>query len=100
MSMFTAHSEVSSAVRCWRPTRATETSTELFDLERESFSLIFPGTGHTICVTFTVIEGHPDVMRAHSTNWRCEHEPNGIFFKNDCRNFYRRLKQLGCVERK
>ncbi|MGF6641742.1 hypothetical protein [Paraburkholderia sp. MM6662-R1] len=54
-----------------------------------------PCKGHTISVSFCPVEGHPEWMRVHSTNWRCEDEPNGIYTRAECRAFWRRLVEAG-----
>lgn len=91
------HYNASRLVRYWdaKPIVAGLVHPTEFGPEGESFRLQFPGGGYVVRVVFSKLDNHPDKMRVRSTNWRCEHEPNGIYRIEDARLFYARLIQAG-----
>lgn len=66
-------------------------------LEEQTFSLEYPKeySAWRIAIHFTKIEGREDVMWVRSTNWRCEHEPNGAMKIEAARRLYQRLVATG-----
>jgi hypothetical protein len=92
-----SHSQHSSLVRNWR---AKETHNWVDTdgwVEGEYHALRSPADGYLVRVSFAKYENHPEHTRVRSTNWRCEHEPNGIFSTTDARKFYRTLLEAGFV---
>jgi hypothetical protein len=57
-----------------------------------------PFEGYAVRVSFSTFDDQPDHIRIRSTNWRCEHEPNGVYSKEDARKFYRKLLDAGFVK--
>jgi len=66
--------------------------------EGKAHTLKSPHEGYVISVTFRKYPKHPEYTRVRSVNWRCEHEPNGVYLTTDARMFYRKLKDAGFVE--
>ena len=91
------HSKASNLVRFWRAPVVGNYMNFTDDMDRPGFTLRFPGQGYEIAVYFRHVKDHPELMRIRSTNWRCEHEPNGIFRIEDCRRFYKTLVKEGFV---
>jgi hypothetical protein len=91
------HGEHSRMVRAWNPTHK---ALPFGDMPREgaTHALRSPASGYVVQVRFTELPERPDEMIVRSTNWRAEHEPNGVFTKSVCRAFYQQLKAAGFVE--
>lgn len=66
--------------------------------EGETFKLKSPFEGYLVQVSFTKFPEHPEYMRVRTTNWRAEHEPNGIFSVADARAFWKQLVEAGFVK--
>lgn len=90
------HSKADKALRAWsaKPVRPTFARIDE-EVKGETHTLRAPECGAwTIQVSFTELKGE-DNIRIRSTNWRCEHEPSGVFSKADARKFYQSLLDLG-----
>lgn len=97
---FQNHSKHSNLVRFWKQgVKAAPINPFGCDWEeaKESHRLRSPYSGYLVQVSFSTYPEHPEYVRIRSTNWRCEHEPSGIFHKQDARRFYRELKSAGFV---
>lgn len=92
-----SHYEASSMVRYWKPAIISRRSLDLALNESKSFTLVYPGEGYRVSVSFVEIRGEAKAMWVRSTNWRCEHEPGGMIEINECRAFYKRLLAAGFV---
>lgn len=93
MTDYLAHGRASRLVAHWRAPRAG--CYTAFETEAGGHTLVFPGGGYMVAVTFSRVVDHPELMRISSTNWRCEDEPNGIFKVEDARRFWTQLKRAG-----
>src|SRR3954471_19711825 len=90
------HFTHSSIVRNWR---AKEAKT-VYKMDGELgpwTKLKSPAEGYEVSVTFSRYIDHPELVRVRATNWKCEYEPNGLYFAKDAEAFYRTLKCAGFV---
>ena len=90
------HHGHSSMIRHWK---AEHRAIPLGDMPKEGtcHKLRSPYYGHMIEIRFTELPDHPDEMIVRSTNYRAEHEPNGIYKKSDCQTFYKILRRAGFI---
>lgn len=95
---FLTHSRASRLVRSWRAKPVGNSLQYTVDDSRPGYTLRFPGEGYLVQVSFHHVEGHPELMRVRSTNWRAEDEPNGVYKVEDCRQFWAELRRAGLEE--
>jgi hypothetical protein len=92
------HSDASRAIKNWNPKKRPVREGTEKELG-EDFTLEWPEHGYTVSITFSKLD-NPDIMWVRSTNWRAEDEPHGLYYIQDCRDFYKRLITMGFIRGK
>jgi hypothetical protein len=99
------HSELSSFVRRWHEVLKVKRLPNMWlergamEYERDphvQYVYRYPdGFGYGVSVCLSPCRNHPDKVIVGCSNWRAEHEPNGVIDKRDARRLAKALLERG-----